>query len=393
MDALNLLHLACLTTMVILALSLIAARTYTKYTSHRYEQSRWIIFSSLCLLALYFHLQISLELRAMGEDVGTVMDILFYTPGAFLISMATYNIELTHHHQRTFTKIAVGAYLLILAVFAVGYLHAGSLHIGRWIYVMLTIFLATMILFSLIIVKEVSRHKSILERQTGAEMYTYRFFTKASITLLCLSAVALPFLLLSTKVLFIVGPVMLLALVLFVNAFLSLGFNYVPTDVLLDNSDEVAARAGTSGYKISLLLDTDDLSAAVPPLTDEQIAIVDAALKQWLKKQGYKNLNLNIVSLAHQIGVTRNELSAFFQQELRVTFRSWLSDIRCEAAKQMMVRQPDYSNDIISVECGFSSRSQLYKIFKQKVGTTPNEWRKALEEQAGKKGEATDVPR
>ncbi len=53
----------------------------------------------------------------------------------------------------------------------------------------------------------------------------------------------------------------------------------------------------------------------------------------------------------------------------------------------MMVRQPDYSNDIISVECGFSSRSQLYKIFKQKVGTTPNEWRKALEEQTAKKEE------
>jgi len=231
------------------------------------------------------------------------------------------------------------------------------------------------------------------ERQTGAEMHTYRFFTKASITLLCLSAVALPFLLLSTKVLFVVGPIMLVAMVLFVNAFLSLGFNYVPTDVLLDNSDEMAANGGTGGYRISLLLDTDDPSAAIPPLTDEQIAVVDAALKQWLKKQGYKNLNLNIVSLAHQIGVTRNELSAFFQQELRVTFRSWLSDIRCEAAKQMMVRWPDYSNDIISVECGFSSRSQLYKIFKQKVGITPNEWRKALEEQAGKKGEVTDAPR
>ncbi len=387
MDAPDLLHFTCLTTMAVLAIALIGARTYTKYTSHRYEQSRWILFSALCLLAIYFHLQMTLDLRAMGEEVGRVMDILFYTPVAFLLSRGTYHIELTQHLRRTFTLIAAGAYFLILVVFTIGYLQAGSWQIGRWIYLMLTLFLVAMLHFLLIIAKEMRRHKAILERQTGAEMHTYRIFTKASLTMLCLSTVALPLVSVAPRLLFFVGPVMLFALVLYVNAFLSLGFNYVPTDVLLDNSDEMAANGGAGGYKISLLLEQEDPSAAVPPLTAEQIAAVDAALKRWLTTEGYKNLNLNIVSLADQIGVTRNELSAFFRQELRVTFRSWLSDIRCEAAKQMMVRQPDYSNDIISVECGFSSRSQLYKIFKQKVGTTPNEWRKALEEQTAEKEE------
>ena len=33
---------------------------------------------------------------------------------------------------------------------------------------------------------------------------------------------------------------------------------------------------------------------------------------------------------------------------------------------------PDYNNDIISAECGFSSRSYLYRIFKEKEGCSPN---------------------
>lgn len=44
-------------------------------------------------------------------------------------------------------------------------------------------------------------------------------------------------------------------------------------------------------------------------------------------------------------------------------------------AKKMMLDYPDYNNDIISAECGFSSRSYLYRIFKEKEGCTPVEWR------------------
>ena len=41
----------------------------------------------------------------------------------------------------------------------------------------------------------------------------------------------------------------------------------------------------------------------------------------------------------------------------------------------MMKEYPDYSNDIISSECGFSSRSYLYRVFKEKEGCTPIAWR------------------
>ena len=64
---------------------------------------------------------------------------------------------------------------------------------------------------------------------------------------------------------------------------------------------------------------------------------------------------------------------------LRMRFRIWLSEIRFNAAKKMMLDYPDYSNDIISAECGFSARTYLYRVFKTKEGCTPAEWR---EEQA-----------
>lgn len=80
-------------------------------------------------------------------------------------------------------------------------------------------------------------------------------------------------------------------------------------------------------------------------------------------------------TLSNTLDIPRHELTQFFAEYRNTTFRIWLSEIRLNAAKKMMQDYPEYSNDIISSECGFSSRSYLYKIFKEKEGCTPNLWR------------------
>ena len=81
-------------------------------------------------------------------------------------------------------------------------------------------------------------------------------------------------------------------------------------------------------------------------------------------------------TLSRSLNISKNELSRYFTSCLNSTFRIWLADVRFEAAKKMMLDNPDYNNDIISAECGFSSRSQLYRIFNAKTGCSPNVWRK-----------------
>ena len=82
-----------------------------------------------------------------------------------------------------------------------------------------------------------------------------------------------------------------------------------------------------------------------------------------------------MLTLSRTVGISKNELSLFFDQCMRSTFRIWLSEIRFNAAKKMMLDYPDYSNDTISAECGFSARTYLYRVFKSKEGCTPTEWR------------------
>ena len=93
----------------------------------------------------------------------------------------------------------------------------------------------------------------------------------------------------------------------------------------------------------------------------------------------YKDTTVNMFTLSRSLNISKNELSRYFNSCLNSTFRIWLAEVRFEAAKKMILDYPDYSNDIISAECGFSSRSYLYRIFKEKEGCSPTVWRAKIQ--------------
>ena len=90
---------------------------------------------------------------------------------------------------------------------------------------------------------------------------------------------------------------------------------------------------------------------------------------------GYKDTSVNMISLARSLSITKTELSRYLSVCYNTTFRIRLAEVRFEAAKRMILEHPDYSNDVISAECGFSSRSYLYRMFKEKEGCSPTAWK------------------
>ena len=98
-------------------------------------------------------------------------------------------------------------------------------------------------------------------------------------------------------------------------------------------------------------------------------------LDKWCEELGYKDTTVNMFTLSRSLNISKNELSRYLSSCLNTTFRLWLAEVRFEAAKKMMLDNPDFGNDIISAECGFSSRSYLYRMFKEKEGCSPTAWR------------------
>lgn len=379
---LYLLQFACLIFMFISAFFIAATRLHVRWINRRYEWSRWMIFAALLFMAVHFFLQMYFGFRATGAAVGAVINALVYLPCFTLFSMAIYNIEATHTKRRKMNLICAAVYAAMLAAFAVGYSFSGSLNIGAWLYVMLALFLGNIVYCIYMIIIEMNKRKKLLETMTATDMLPFIRYARASIAMLSLIAISMPFAILSTKLLYVVGPLGLLITLFFIVNFVAFGNCYVPTEELLDRErgngetdDEDDADDEQTMAESCASQSAADCDQSAQRLSAERSAFIQAALDKWCADMGYKDSSVNMLTLSHLLDINKNELTQFFSQCQNTTFRIWLSEIRFNAAKRMMIEYPDYSNDIISSECGFSSRSYLYRVFKEKEGCTPIAWR------------------
>lgn len=375
---LYLLQFACLIFMFISAFFIAVTRLHVRWINRRYEWSRWMIFAALLFMAVHFFLQMYFGFRATDEDVGAVINVLVYLPCFTLFSMAIYNIEATHTKRRKMNLICAAVYAAMLAAFAVGYSFSGSLNIGAWLYVMLALFFGNIVYCIYMIIIEMNKRKKLLETMTATDMLPFIRYARASIAMLSLIAISMPFAILSTKLLYVVGPLGLLITLFFIVNFVAFGNCYVPTEELLDRergNGETDADDEQTTAESCARQSAADSDRSEQRLSAERSAFIQAALDKWCADMGYKDSSVNMLTLSHSLDINKNELTQFFSQCQNTTFRIWLSEIRFNAAKRMMMENPDYSNDIISSECGFSSRSYLYRVFKEKEGCTPIAWR------------------
>ena len=119
MDLLYRLQLVCCVLTATLTFSLVYSRFQMRWTNARYECSRWLICSAMILLSLHFVLQMSHGLRASGDDVGTVTNILFYSPAVMLISLGILNVECGPSRCRHYCIVGLVGQVLIYASFLV----------------------------------------------------------------------------------------------------------------------------------------------------------------------------------------------------------------------------------------------------------------------------------
>ena len=375
--------------MLINAFIVALSHLHVRWENKRYERSRWMIVGALIGLAIQYVLQMTFGFRAMHDNLGAVINILLYTPCFSLISIGIYNIETTRANLRKMILMCSGIYAAIIVVFCVGISLHHSLYIREGLYLMLTLFCVSVFYCIYMIIQEMIRRKNMLETMAATDLLPYVRYSRASVIILWLSACVMPFAILSTTLLYIIGPIALFALLFFNLTFVALGSNYIPTEELLDKEAENNPPSGTGNIGSGGKEEDSDIQqdpADVNPsqlqiISDERRNFIQQRLDAWCENQGYKDCNANMLTLSRTLCISKNELSLFFDQCQHSNFRIWLSEIRFRAAKKMMQEYPDYSNDIISAECGFSCRTHLYRIFKTKAGCSPTEWRKSIKKE------------
>lgn len=393
MDHLFQLQFACFLFMLFNAFTLAVTRLQTRWLNPRYERARWLIFVGIMGLAAHYLMQMCFGFRAVDDAVGATVNALVYAPCFSLISMGIFHIEATHVRRGRVYAVCAAINLAIFACFFIGFLQHGEMRIGAWLYAMLALFAANVVYCIVVIVREIIKRRRLLETMAGGDIMPYVRYSRASLLILFFPALVSPFAIISTKLLYFFAPLGLMAILFFVLSFVALGYSYVPTEALLDadadtspaivvaqqeetNTKQAVPLHGDACHDVAALdSDKEKEQQTATLLPEDRKMQIQQRLDDWCAAMGYKDGGVNLLSLSHSIHISKDDLTLFFDQCLNTTFRIWLSDIRFAAAKKMMIANPDYSNDIISSECGFTSRTHLYRIFKAREACTPTVWR------------------
>ena len=366
MNTLFLVQFACCIIVSMLGLILVLSRFQIRWTNRRYEVSRWLLAFSMFVLAWHYVLQMVCGFRAKGDEIGAVVNVLFYSPVSFFISYATYNLICYRGGRKKFALLGCVSYALILICFFFGYNDTPrGMHMGEWLYVMLALFAVTIMYSTYTTVIEMRYHRKIIEENTTEDLLPFDRYTYITYGLAGIMVLAMVGAICYRPLLYCVGPLMLFSLISFTISFLGYGYNMIPAEVRLE--------LDTADEPLEVMEESEEVG-----LGSEKISIIESMLTSWCDKGGYRDSTVNMPMLSVKLGIPRNELSMYFENCLKSSFRIWLSDIRFKEAQRMLLEECRYSNDTISSECGFSSHAHLYKIFKAKTGFTPGQWRDSV---------------
>jgi YesN/AraC family two-component response regulator len=94
------------------------------------------------------------------------------------------------------------------------------------------------------------------------------------------------------------------------------------------------------------------------------------------KDKIYCDEDLNLGSLAEELGITSHQLSQFLNEKMNRNFNSFVNEYRVKEASSILIDEPERSSISVAMASGFNSVSVFHAVFKKQTGLSPGNFRK-----------------
>jgi len=112
-------------------------------------------------------------------------------------------------------------------------------------------------------------------------------------------------------------------------------------------------------------------------LSEERKQVIQKRLIEYFEqKKAYLNPELNMELLSANLRIPKYQLTEVLSTEIGKNFFQFVNSYRVEAVKKMLADPKNhFSVEATGYECGFTSKSSFYNVFKSFTGMTPFEFR------------------
>ena len=332
--------------------------------------ARRLMATATATLAVHFLLQLTLDLRAMGVTQSVMLNLTMLIPASYLFARAVLLLQ-QHGWLSRLDRWAgplawgVAMLLLVAAVIADGRSLLSDSPQRQWAEAAGALcYLAMQTYYSW-------RHTTALQAMHRTLNDYYDSSTggmlrwmQLSIVGLMLLALMVPFVIFATDgwLLFVIAIIIYFFIFYLVDSFCY---------YLTSNAPQKTQEAEESRAK-------DERAETVQGATGQTARVVEQqttkAVEQWTARGGHRTAGITSPVAASEMGIPRYQLTAWVKANGYESFSRWMTALRIDEAKRVLLAHPDWSSEAVADYCGFSSREYFHRIFKEQQGMTPAQY-------------------
>ena len=337
------------------------------------------MISATAIVGLQFLLQYVFRLRQIGVTQAVMLNLALLIPATVLFSLAIFSLQRRLRQRDIY--IGLFTWLLVLGLMAYAAFSDGQPLLSgthkMWTAVRTAsiCFAISQFYFSFCHLVNLHAMLNALSNYYDSDMNSVLRWMRLSIFFLPLVGLFIPLIVFIQSIWLAYLSLLILGGVFFlVDGFCSYVVSTVPASIVeaeeegYDEEKDVEAGLMADQYK------TDDSeSQAALSLDPENLQRVERAVQLWVSRGSYMKSGLKLPQVADEINVPRYLLTAWLRNQ-QLKYADWMTGLRINAAKQVLLDHPEWNNEAVAQHCGFSDRSYFTRKFKEATGLSPSEF-------------------
>ena len=336
------------------------------------NRSRWLMVGCTALLTLHFLLQYTIGFRQMGITQAVMVNLLFFVPASFFLSMSLLN--LLRKGQTLGRDWVVGLMtwgltilLIVAAVIQTGDALADSKPMRLADYISGAGYCLMQFYYNYRLYSSYRRLRNALNDYYDHDIDNLLFWMRRSIYLLVIIATTVPLLIFTSDIILMIYTLIILSSLFFTV------YSFVSNCISSDYQQVEMAQLNINEEDAKSLARKD-----APVVSEADLQRVSQTVKEWLASGGHLHSGITVATSATEMHVPQRLLRVWYQKEGFESYSDWLQQLRVEHAKKLLTEHPDWSLDTIAEQSGFSSRNYFHRIFLKLTGKTPSQYASAL---------------
>ena len=361
------------------AVVLMALLTFKLLVPHKRSQetavattARWLMATATATLAVHFALQLTLGLRAMGVTQSVMLNLTMLIPASYLFARAVLLLQRhgrLNRWDRWAGPLTWGAAMtmLLAAALADGGPLLGDSPQRQWAEIAGALcYLAMQTYYSWRHITALRAMHRTLNDYYDSDTAGMLRWMQLSIVGLMLLALLVPFVIFATAdwLLFVIAITIYFFIFYLVDSFCY---------YLTSNAPQKTLEAEESRAEEEQAAGAKERAEQTDRAADEQTT---KAVEQWTARGGHRTAGITSPVAAAEMGIPRYQLTAWVKAQGYESFSRWMTALRIDEAKRVLLAHPEWGSEAVADYCGFNSREYFHRIFKEHQGMTPAQYQK-----------------